>query len=124
MIEIRGMTFEDAHAVADFFGMKVRSVRAQIRMGRTDTIGLNKKGREREPFSIRGEVFTSTRAAAERFGTTTSNVAQAIRDGRCDYLGKPSWVRKPMTIDGVEYKSTFAAAKAIGVPYWKLRNAG
>ena len=121
MIDIRGQKFEDERAVAKFFGMQPKSVYRQIRLGRAQTIGINKKGRPREPFTIRGEVFTSTREAADRFNVTTSVVAQAIREGRCDNIGKPKWQRRPITIDGVHYPSRCAAARAIGVPYETVR---
>jgi hypothetical protein len=122
MIEIRGQKFEDEKAVAKFFGMQPKSVHRQIRMGRAQTIGINKKGRPREPFTIRGEVFTSTREAAERFNVKVSTVTQAISNGRCDSIGQPKWNRKPITIDGVYYPSRFAAARAIGVSYEKVRH--
>ena len=70
------------------------------------------------PTLIRGTLYPSMRAAARALGLHESSVKQAMDAGRLDTVGlnpRGPRIAKALCINGVNYHSHYAAAKALGL---------
>lgn len=69
------------------------------------------------PVRIRGVVYPSQRAAAKALGVTPSAVYNALERGAEDNigLGRQNNNAKPVTIDGVTYRSRAEATRRLGI---------
>lgn len=115
-IEIRGTVYPDAKAAAAALGLHPTHVRAALREGRADRLGL---GRQAMPVRVRGKVFADAGAAAAHFGVSRSAILSAIGRGTEDrYLGPPrggGGGARAVSIGGLDFPSISAAARALGV---------
>lgn len=92
-LTIRGQSFPSYAAVAAAFGIKEKSVRNAVRIGRVDQIGLRphltrfRTGPVPMTIRVRGQSYPSVRAVARRLKVAEDTVRTALLRGREDYIG-------------------------------------
>ena len=81
-VVVRGMRFDNAHACAEHFGIKVCTVYTLVSEGRADKIGLGSGagggGNRSIPFTIGGVTYESRRAASLALGLRARYITDAL----------------------------------------------
>jgi hypothetical protein len=118
---VRGQVFATTMECADYFGLCQGHVRAYLRSGRADMIGIRRTGQERMQVVVRGQVFEDVFACAAHFGITTHAVYSQLSMGRPDSIGlgkrrpgRKGNRRKPITIGPLSFESYAAASLSLG----------
>ena len=76
---------------------------------------------------VRGVVYPTVKAAAEAHNVTIAAVYSALHRGDTDSIGMGKNFKKPITLDGVTFRSIAAASKELGLGrtyLWKVLNHG
>jgi hypothetical protein len=76
---------------------------------------------------IRGVVYPSVKAAAAANNRTIEAVYSALHRGDTDSVGTGKNFKKPITLDGVTFRSIATASKELGLGrtyLWKVLNHG
>ena len=76
---------------------------------------------------IRGVVYPTVKAAAEANNVTIAAVYSALHRGDTDTIGMGKNFKRPITLDGVTFRSIAAASKELGLGrtyLWKVLNHG
>ena len=79
--------------------------------------------RQGKPVTIRGTTYPSHAAAADALSITQQAIRSAVRFGKLETVGlnpRGKGHGKPITIDGVLYKSLYEASHKLNIPYWSL----
>lgn len=113
-IEVRGVVYPDANAVAEAFGVTVGQVRTAVCRGRLDSIGT---GHKQIPVTIRGVSYPNFSAAGLALGVHGNTVRAAYYKGTLHRVGTGRVGVEPMRvrIAGKDFKNVAAAAKHFGV---------
>ena len=111
---IRGVLYPSQKAAAEAIGVTPNAVWKAVNNGTLETCGLYINNCK--PVTIRGVKYASMTEAAEALGIRQTNVSRAVRRGNADTLGmgRNATTKRSVIVDGVEYESQYAAARAIG----------
>ena len=64
---------------------------------------------------VRGVTYPSVKAAASSLGVTGDAVYSALWRGKMELLGLGNTKRKPVTVEGLSFRSIAEAARALGL---------
>lgn len=114
-VVIRGVHYESQKEAAEALGVHPCTIQKALNEGRLEAVGLFDNNRV--PVTIRGVRYSSMTAAAKAFGINQSVVRRAANEGRLETvgLGRNASTKRKVWVDGVEYESQAAAARAMDV---------
>lgn len=117
-IQLDGVVYADADALAAAKGVKPATARRAIRLKRLHRLGVGRPGPEPMPVRIGDREFADVPSAAKALGKTQAAVWSAISDGDPDRLVRPPrWnpaKAQPIEIGGLHFPSHRAASRALG----------
>ncbi|RWR31342.1 hypothetical protein D2T31_04910 [Sinirhodobacter populi] len=127
-IEIKGVRYATADDAARAVGVTPARIRAAIRLGQTDRLGVGRGSTiDPMPIRIRGVTYANARAAAAAIGVKVTAIYSALSQGRIDRVGlprKPNMARaKPCSIAGMSWPSEAAACRDMGLPVEYISHA-